>query len=233
MATPPLRQLPRGRLGQFLDSKSGQFLETLGQILGTKMRPTLQKTCIKSKKNHKFLNGLGLVFYARNWSQKLVHKTNQYLFFNYVAIFWHQKLGQKAARKLVHFWKPLEQGLLFFCTNALGARLRSVGNAVPMETQRPRGRGKRPIDTWSHHSGLLGASARRGRAEPAGRHWKRVYSCARALSCDACVFGATAARSSVTFPRTVSMQWPAPVGALPQLRELARRVADLARRKLF
>jgi len=29
------------------------------------------------------------------------------------------------------------------------------------------------------------------------------------------------------------MQWPAPVGALPQLRELARRVADLARRKLF
>ena len=125
------------------------------------------------------------------------------------------------------------RGGWFFCTNALGARLRSVGNAVPMETQRPRGRGKRPIDTWSHHSGLLGASARRGRAEPAGRHWKRVYSCARALSCDACVFGATAARSSVTFPRTVSMQWPALVGALPQLRELARRVADLARRKLF
>lgn len=114
MATPPLRQLPRGKLCQFLDSKSGQFLEKLGQILGTKMRPALQKTCIKSKKNHKFLNGLGLVFYARNWSQKLVHKTNLYLFFNYVAIFWHQKLGQKAARKLVHFWKPLEQGLMVF-----------------------------------------------------------------------------------------------------------------------
>ena len=110
------------------------------------------------------------------------------------------------------------KGCWFFCTNALGARLRSVGNAVPMDTQRPRGRGKRSIDTWSH-SGLLGACARRGRAEPAGRNWTRVYSCARALSCDACVFGATAARSNVTFPRTVFMQWPTLVGALPQWRD--------------
>ena len=197
------------------------------------MTPAARKTNIKFKILHKFLNGVGLVFLSRNWTQKLAHKSVQLLFLNHVAIFWHQKLGQKSKRKLVHFWKHVCTGGWFFCTNALDARLRSVGNVVPMEAQRPRGSGKRTIGTWSHHSSLLGACARRGAAEPAGRHWKRVYSCARALSCGACVFGATAARSSVTFPRTVSMQWPALVGALPQLRELARRVADLARRKLF
>ena len=56
----------------------------------------------------------GIKNYARNWSQKLVHKTILYLFFKNVAIFWHQKLGQKLVSKIGPFLETLVQGLMVF-----------------------------------------------------------------------------------------------------------------------